>query len=340
CHSTITRLSDNIELCRQYAAIEPEAPYVVDNCRPPPSWPPAGKIEFCDYTMRYREDLEPALNGINLTIQPGEKIGIVGRTGAGKSTLAKSLFRLVHGTTAGQILIDGQDIAEMGVGDLRPRLGIIPQESTMVSGSFKRNLDPLQEYTIEDMWAALVASGIAPKVAPPRATIGGVPYDDSYDERYEESMVEWNNQWAMSGRAMRLFMLGFYGKPMKFSNMHLALRHGLNRIAQSSGRSFSAGEQQLFSLSRVLMRMRRIIVLDEATADVDLETDRHMQQVFRDAFAGCTMLTIAHRLETIMASDRIVVMDKGRIAEIGTPQELIDGGGLFAELVKANDFGS
>ncbi|KAJ2802144.1 hypothetical protein H4R21_002527 [Coemansia helicoidea] len=340
CHSTITRFSDNIELYRKYASIEPEAPYVVDECRPPPSWPQSGKIEFCDYTMRYREDLEPALKGINLAIQPGEKIGIVGRTGAGKSTLAKSLFRLVHGTTAGRILIDGQDIAEMGVGDLRPRLGIIPQESSMFSGSFKRNLDPLQEYTIEDMWAALVTSGIAPKVVPPRAPTDGMPDDDTYDEIYEETMIEWNNQWATSGRAMRLFILGLYKKPKRRTNKLLQPRHGLNRIAQNSSQGFSGGEQQLFSLCRVLMRMRRIIVLDEATADVDLETDRHMQQVFRDAFAGCTVLTIAHRLETIMGSDRIVVMDKGRIAEIGTPQELIDSGGLFAELVKANDFGS
>ncbi|KAJ2805096.1 Multidrug resistance-associated protein 1, partial [Coemansia helicoidea] len=340
CHSTFTIFPDSIERYRQYTSIEPEAPYVVDDCRPPPSWPQAGKIEFCDYTMRYREDLEPALKGIKLTIEPGEKIGIVGRTGAGKSTLVKSLFRLVHGTTAGRILIDGQDIAEMGVGDLRPRMGIIPQESTMFRGSFKRNLDPLQEHSIEDMWAALVTSGIAPKVAPPRAPAGGVPDDDNYDEVYEEAMAQWNNQWATSGWPTRLLMLGLYKRPKRQTNKLLRPRHGLSRIAQSSGRSFSGGEQQLFSLCRVLMRMRRIIVLDEATADVDLETDRHMQQVFRDAFAGCTMLTIAHRLETIMASDRIVVMDKGRIAEIGTPQELIDAGGLFAELVKANDFGS
>ncbi|KAJ2804785.1 Multidrug resistance-associated protein 1 [Coemansia helicoidea] len=339
-HSTITRFSDNIELYRQYASIEPEAPYVVDECRPAPSWPQAGKIKFCDYTLRYREDLDPALKGINLTIEPGEKIGIVGRTGAGKSTLVKSLFRLVHGTTAGQILVDGQDIAEMGVGDLRPRLGIIPQESTMFSGSFKRNLDPLQEYTTKDMWAALVKSGIAPKVAPPGAPTDGVSGDDNYDEIYEEAMAESNNQWATSGWPTRLLMLGLYKRPKRRTNKLLQPWHGLDRVAQSGSQGFSAGEQQLFSLCRVLMRMRRIIVLDEATADVDLETDRHMQQVFRDAFAECTVLTIAHRLETIMASDRIVVMDKGRIAEIGTPQELIDAGGLFAELVKANDFGS
>ncbi|KAJ1731945.1 hypothetical protein LPJ61_002284, partial [Coemansia biformis] len=132
--SKTQRFSDNIDAYRKYADIEPEAPYVVEDCRPAPSWPQAGKIEFRDFTLRYRADLPPALSGVNLTINPGEKIGIVGRTGAGKSTLVKSLFRLVHGTTGGSILVDGQDIGAIGVGDLRPRLGIIPQESTMFPG--------------------------------------------------------------------------------------------------------------------------------------------------------------------------------------------------------------
>ncbi|KAJ2715090.1 hypothetical protein H4R19_001394 [Coemansia spiralis] len=337
--TTIIDLSDKVDLYRKYTDMEPEAPYVVDDCRPPSNWPPTGKVEFRDFTLRYRADLEPALAGINLTVQPGENIGIVGRTGAGKSTLAKSLFRLVHGTTSGKILIDGQDISAMGVGDLRPRLGIIPQESTMFPGSFKRNLDPLQQHTVEDMWAALVKSGIAPKVAPPRARKDGLADDEDYDESYEDTMVEWKRQWAKSGWTMRLFLLGSYRPPKKDVNPLRKRRHGLNRIAKSGCQGFSGGQMQLFSLSRVLLRMRRVIVLDEATADVDLETDQHMQKLFRDEFASCTVLTIAHRLEMIMGSDRIVVMDKGRIAEVGAPQELIDAGGLFAELVKANDFG-
>ncbi|KAJ1718340.1 Canalicular multispecific organic anion transporter 1 [Coemansia biformis] len=116
--------------------------------------------------------------------------------------------------------------------------------------------------------------------------------------------------------------------------------HGLDRTAQSNSQCFSSGEQQLFSLCRLLMRKRHIIVLDEATANVDLATDRHMQQLIRSEFSDCTVLTIAHRLETIMNSDRIIVMDGGRIAEIGSPQELIDAGGHFAELVTTNDFGT
>ncbi|KAJ1728734.1 ATP-binding cassette glutathione S-conjugate transporter ycf1, partial [Coemansia biformis] len=294
CASKVRGFSDNIDLYRQYISLEPEAPYVVEDCRPAPSWPEAGRIEFRDFTLRYREDLPPALDGINLTINPGEKIGIVGRTGAGKSTLVKSLFRLVHGTTSGKILVDGQDIGAMGIGDLRPRLGIIPQESAMFPGSFKRNLGPLQEHTIEDTWAALIKSGIAPKVSPPRAGTAKAKGEEYRDVEYEENKAE----------------------------------------AECSG------QQQLFSLCRVLMRMRHVIVLDEATADVDLETDRHMQQLIRSEFSDRTVLTIAHRLETIMSSDRIIVMDNGRIAEIGSPQELIDAGGHFAGLVKANDFGA
>ncbi|KAJ2712052.1 ATP-binding cassette glutathione S-conjugate transporter ycf1, partial [Coemansia spiralis] len=332
CGTTIAEFSDHVDLYRQYTSIEPEAPYVVDNCRPPPNWPPTGKVEFRDFTLRYRADLEPALTGTSLAVQPGEKIGIVGRTGAGKSTLAKSLFRLVHGTTSGKILIDGQDISEVGVGDLCPRLGIIPQESTMFPGSFKRNLDPLQQHTVEDMWAALVKSGIAPKVAPPRARKDGLADDEDYDERYEETMVEWKYQWEKSGWAMRMLLLGIYSPPKKDVSPLRKPRHGLGRIAKSGSQGFSGGQMQLFSLSRVLMRMRRIIVLDEATADVDLETDQHMQKLFRNEFADCAVLTIAHRLETIMGSNRIVVMDKGRIAEIGAPQGLIDAGGMFAEL--------
>ncbi|KAJ2689526.1 Multidrug resistance-associated protein 4 [Coemansia spiralis] len=201
--------------------------------------------------MKYGAHLNYALRNINLTINPGEKIGIVGRTGAGKSSLAKVLFRLIHENTSGSILIDGQDISEFGVGDYRPRLGMIPQESTMLDGSVRRNLDPLQQFSAEDI----------------------------------------------------------------------------------------SGQQQLFGLCRVIMRKRKIVVLDEATANVDLETDRSVQELIRKEFSDCTVLTIAHRLETIMKSDRIIVMDRGAIAEIGTPQELLSKDGMFAQLVETSDFG-
>ncbi|KAJ2596866.1 Multidrug resistance-associated protein 1 [Coemansia sp. RSA 1804] len=215
---------------------------VVENAiTPEKQWPSAGKIELRDFNMRYHEDLELALKNINLTIEPGEKIGIVGRTGAGKTSLTRALFHMVDSKNCtGSIMIDGHDILSLNIRDLRPKLGIIPQEPTMFKGSFRQNLDPLVEYNIEDI---------------------------------------------------------------------------------------------------LLMRNRKIVVLDEATASVDLETDRQVHSLIQSEFKDCTVLTIAHRLETVMRSERVIVMDGGRIVEVGPPAELLASNGHFSELVKANDFG-
>ncbi|KAJ2162480.1 Transporter of the ATP-binding cassette (ABC) [Coemansia sp. RSA 552] len=297
----------------------------------------SGHIELCDFSVKYRKDLEPALKDINLTVRPGEKIGIVGRTGSGKSTLAKSLFRLAGPHTKGNILIDGQDISAMGVGDLRPCLGIIPQEASMFGGSFKRNLDPLYQYSIEDIWAVLIKCKVAEKVLPKTNGESGRGYDDDYyNQEYEEELEAATRRWNHAGWAMRLALLLLVEKP-QVPKKRRVCRHGLNRKVDGSS-SFSNGEQQLFSLCRLLMRKRRIIILDEATAEVDLETDGEVQRLIHDEFSHCTILTIAHRLETIMNSDRIVVLDKGRIVEVGPPQQLIERGGHFAHLVKTNEF--
>ncbi|KAJ2865626.1 Multidrug resistance-associated protein 1 [Coemansia erecta] len=279
---------NRIETFRRFIDMDGEKMFVENATTPDEQWPSTGKIEFRNFSMKYREDLEHVLKEINLTINPGEKIGIVGRTGAGKTSLTRALFRLIDSKTCnGSIVIDGQDIFSLNIGDLRPRLGVIPQEPTMFEGTFRQNLDPLVKHDIENMWSAIIKCGIVEDIEPNNCR-------DTYNVEYIdkdtlEEIKDRNDGWEMP--------------------------------------------------AWLLMRNRKIVVLDEATANVDLETDQHMQELIRSEFKDCTVLTIAHRLETIMNSDRIIVMDNGSIAEIGSPSELLEKNGHFAELVKANDFG-
>ncbi|KAJ2042915.1 Multidrug resistance-associated protein 4, partial [Coemansia sp. RSA 922] len=285
--------------------------------------------------MKYGADLDYALKNINVTINPREKIGIVGRTGAGKSSLAKVLFRLIHENTSGSILIDGQDISEFGVGDYRPRLGMIPQEPSMFSGSIRRNLDPLNQFDVEEMWASLAKCNLSELVS--SKDISGSAHGK--ETKYEKDQACKLKQWQNAGWLKRAMLFILNDMPVTLDPVEKPKSNGLDKSVQDCFGSFSSGQQQLFGLCRVIMRKQKIVVLDEATANVDLETDKSVQELIRKEFRDCTVLTIAHRLETIMNSDRIIVMDKGTIAEIGTPQELLAKDGMFAQLVKTSDFG-
>ncbi|KAJ2812585.1 Canalicular multispecific organic anion transporter 1 [Coemansia furcata] len=284
--------------------------------------------------MKYGAELGYALKNVNVIINPGEKIGIVGRTGAGKSSLAKVLFRLVHENTSGSILIDGQDISEFGVGDYRARLGMIPQESSIFDGSIRYNLDPLNEFDIEEMWSSLIKCNMAKFVSRDRGS--DVDQDDELDNSSNEAHRR--KQWQEAGWLKRVFLFILMKVPKPVDTEKLTKLSGLDRLVQGCFGGASSGQQQLFGLCRITMRKRKIVVLDEATANVDLETDKSVQELIRKEFSDCTVLTIAHRLDTIMNSDRIVVMDKGTIAEIGTPQELLAKDGMFALLVKTSEF--
>ncbi|KAJ2114131.1 hypothetical protein IW146_003325 [Coemansia sp. RSA 922] len=319
---------------RNLAERDPEAPYVIDSYRPSAQWPPNGKIEFRDFSMKYGADLNYALKNVNLTINPGEKIGIVGRTGAGKSSLAKVLLRLIHENTSGSISIDGQDISEFGVGDYRLRLGMIPQESSMFSGSVRRNLDPLNQFNVEEVWAALVKCNLSELVSS-KDNAG----NDPPKSEYEQDQIHKREKWLNASRLKRILLFIIKEAPATLNPEERLRPNGLDKSVQDSFKRLSNGQQQLFGLCRVIMRRRKIIVLDEATANVDLETDKSVQELIRKEFSDCTVLTIAHRLETIMNSDRIIVMNKGTIAEIGTPEELLAKDGMFAQLVKTSDFG-
>ncbi|KAJ2246799.1 hypothetical protein GGH98_004218, partial [Coemansia sp. RSA 454] len=295
--SRVQMFSDSIDLYRQFTLIEPEAPYSLENNSPPVNWPQHGKIEFRDFSMRYRDDLGVALDNINLVVNPGEKIGIVGRTGAGKSSLAKVLFRLVNTGISGSIHIDGLDISTIGLSDLRPRLGIIPQESTIFSGSYKQNLDPLREFSMEEIWASLLKCNIAERVSP-KVNRNSRDRDVVDNAFYKEELAEANERWSNASWSVRVLLLLFMKWPKPTVRRWKVQKHGINRYCSSY--SFSNGQQQLFSLCRLMLRKRRIILLDEATANMDLDTDKNIQRLIRDEFNKCTVLTIAHRLETVM----------------------------------------
>ncbi|KAJ2463932.1 hypothetical protein GGI03_003539 [Coemansia sp. RSA 2337] len=331
---TLKLLADINEF-RNLAERDPEAPYVIDSCRPSAQWPPNGKIEFRDFSMKYGADLNYALKNVSLTINPGEKIGIVGRTGAGKSSLAKVLFRLIHENTSGSILIDGHNISEFGVGDYRPRLGMIPQESSMFGGSIRRNLDPLNQFDVENMWASLIKCKLSELVS--SKDISGSAHGK--ETKYEKDQACKLKQWQNAGWLKRAMLFILNDMPVTLDPVGKPNFNGLDKSVKDCFGSFSSGQQQLFGLCRIIMRKQKIIVLDEATANVDLETDKSVQELIRKEFSDCTVLTIAHRLETIMNSDRIIVMDKGTIAEIGTPEELLVKDRMFAQLVKTSDFG-
>ncbi|KAJ7552377.1 hypothetical protein O6H91_06G052800 [Diphasiastrum complanatum] len=256
-----------VERVGNYIDLVPEAPLVVDDHRPPPGWPSAGVIEYKNVVMHYRQDLPPVLFGLSVSIHSTEKVGVVGRTGAGKSSMVNALFRMVE-LESGQILIDGCDVSKFGLNDLRRNLGIIPQVPVLFSGTIRFNLDPFNEHSDADLWESLERAHLKDVVA--RNILG------------------------------------------------------LNSEVSEGGENFSVGQRQLLSLARVLLRRSKILVLDEATSAVDVGTDILIQKTIREEFKSCTMLVIAHRLNTIIDCDRILVLDAGKVAEFDTPKDLLN----------------
>ncbi|XP_039213001.1 canalicular multispecific organic anion transporter 1 isoform X2 [Crotalus tigris] len=265
-----------VERVHEYTEIANEAPWVTTQ-RPPSQWPNNGEITFMDYKVRYRPELELVLNGINCDIKGTEKIGVVGRTGAGKSSLTNCLFRILE-AAGGKILIDGLDIATLGLHDLREKLTIIPQDPILFSGSLRMNLDPFDQYSDEDIWHALELAHL-------------------------KSFVQ-------------------------------ALPEGLSSPVSEGGENLSVGQRQLVCLARALLRKTKILILDEATAAVDMETDHLIQETIRSEFANCTVITIAHRLHTIMDSHRVMVLQEGKIVEFDSPEQLLQQQGIFAGMVR------
>uniref|UniRef100_A0A8C0LE46 Multidrug resistance-associated protein 1 n=1 Tax=Canis lupus dingo TaxID=286419 RepID=A0A8C0LE46_CANLU len=266
-----------VERLKEYSETEKEAPWQIQEMAPPSTWPQVGRVEFRDYGLRYRENLDLVLKHINITINGGEKVGIVGRTGAGKSSLTLGLFR-INESAEGEIIIDDINIAKIGLHDLRVKITIIPQDPVLFSGSLRMNLDPFSQYSDEEVWTSL-------ELAHLKDFVSGLP-------------------------------------------------DKLNQECAEGGENLSVGQRQLVCLARALLRKTKILVLDEATAAVDLETDDLIQSTIRTQFDDCTVLTIAHRLNTIMDYTRVIVLDKGEIRECGQPSDLLQQRGLFYSMAK------
>ena len=250
------------------------------------SWPMTGKLDLTDLQMRYRKDTPLVLKGLNVIIESGERVGIVGRTGSGKSSTLLALLRLVEpslpaeaDTYEAPIKLDGIDVMRIGLKELRSKIGIIPQNPVLFSGTIRSNVDPFDQYTDDQIWDALQQCGLNESVA-------GMPGE-------------------------------------------------LEAVVSEYGENLSAGMRQMLVLGRALLRQCKLLLLDEATSSVDYETDKEIQRTLREAFSGCTILTIAHRINTILDSDKILVMKDGLAAEFAPPQDLLsDETSIFSEIVR------
>ncbi|NXI28798.1 MRP4 protein, partial [Sterrhoptilus dennistouni] len=272
----VENLMISVERVMEYTELEKEAPWET-NKHPPPDWPKQGMIAFENVNFTYSLDGPLVLRHLSVIIKPKEKVGIVGRTGAGKSSLIAALFRLAE--PEGKIWIDKYLTSELGLHDLRKKISIIPQEPVLFTGTMRKNLDPFNEYTDEELWNAL-------------------------EEVQLKEVVE-------------------------------DLPNKMETQLAESGSNFSVGQRQLVCLARAVLKKNRILIIDEATANVDPRTDEFIQKTIRETFAHCTVLTIAHRLNTIIDSDRIMVLDAGRLKEYGEPYILLqEQDSLFYKMVQ------
>lgn len=266
----------SVERILEYSTLESEAAEIVPDHRPPQKWPEHGEVHFRNYSTKYRPELDFVLKDINLAMKSKEKIGIVGRTGAGKSSLTLALFRIIE-SYGGDITIDDINIGSIGIADLRHKLSIIPQDAQVFGGTIRSNLDPTNVFSDEQMWRALEHSHLKDHVL------------SIYHSRDSESNIE--------------------------TPLDVQIHEG--------GSNLSVGQRQLMCLARALLIPSHVLVLDEATAAVDVETDKLLQKTIRSEFKDRTIITIAHRINTILDSDKIVVLDKGRVVEFDAPAKLL-----------------
>ncbi|CDH08440.1 probable ATP-dependent bile acid permease [Zygosaccharomyces bailii ISA1307] len=280
-YSNVEMNMNSVERLKEYMLVEQE-PYNHSVVTPPADWPQQGRIEVSDLSLRYAPGLPRVIKNVSFTVDPKSKVGVVGRTGAGKSTIITALFRFLDPET-GHIKIDNVDITSVDLQRLRRSITIIPQDPTLFTGTIKSNLDPYDEYVDEEIFAALKRVNL----------VSQEELDRSHDDVSSENSENVN----------------------KFLDLN-------NEITEGGG-NLSQGQRQLVCLARSLLRCPKIILLDEATASIDYQSDAKIQETIRKEFSGNTILTIAHRLRSVIDYDKILVMDQGEVKEFDHPYSLL-----------------
>ncbi|KAI1767485.1 P-loop containing nucleoside triphosphate hydrolase protein [Hypoxylon sp. FL1150] len=290
---------NSVERVKEYLDVEQEAPLINEKNRPDENWPAHGGVEFIGYTTRYRKELDPVLKNVTFKIEPREKVGIVGRTGAGKSSLTLAIFRALE-AESGKILIDGIDIGMIGLQDLREAITIVPQDPTLFTGTIRTNLDPFNLYTDEEIFAAL-------------RKVRLVGQDEALPVSEQTAIQSIQNGEAQESQAAN--------SPTTSTPTNKNVFLDLSSSVAESGTNLSQGQRQLLCLARAMLKNPRVLVMDEATASIDYATDSKIQETIRDLTS--TIITIAHRLATIVDYDKVLVLDHGAVVEYGHPHELI-----------------
>lgn len=297
-----------VERVKEYMDVEQEAQPIKPDARPPGGWPSRGAIAFINYSTSYRYDLGPVLKNVTFDVQPGERVGIVGRTGAGKSSLALALFRGLE-AEEGKIVIDHVDIGLIGLQDLREAITIVPQDPTLFTGTIRSNLDPFGLFTDEEIFSTLrrvQLIGASPQ-SHQKGTNSETP--GMSDERHGHDLT--------------------LTKTLTNTQENANIFESLFSSVAESGSNLSQGQRQLLCLARALLKAPKVLLMDEATASIDYATDSKIQDTLREV-KDSTIITIAHRLQTIIDYDKVLVLDKGEVVEYDAPWELIArDGGIF-----------
>ena len=342
----------SVERVQQYTVVEQERPFEIADNRPPSAWPQYGRIELRNVYMRYRAGLDPVLKGLTFTVESGHKVGVIGRTGAGKSSIFLALLRLVE-IESGSVVIDGIDVSTLGLKDLRSRVSVIPQDPVLFTGTVRFNLDPFEQCSDDELrealslahvWKALVVMAeeaslrqarekekekAAKEAADAEDGDGAAPVPAavaSKDSMNEGLLINAGESFMALSEAKR--------ENLRHSEFYEEI-DPLDVEVEENGKNFSVGQRQLICMSRAIVRKSKILLLDEATSAVDPATDQMIQKTIREVFDDNTILTIAHRIDTILDYDRILIIDSGNVLEYDSPDRLLSNpNSKFSEIVE------